>query len=842
MSIYKVQPQDVSTFTVVTNPTRYYSSSSVGGVTGSVNVFARRSSIEKELAPLTSFIESTHDDADIATLLRNTQIVAQYAYLTSAVQLRPMIENYMDVVNAQGTSARKQKALDIIRFTPSVSFTSNTLRKLFVKDQLSSYYRTAYPSAHWAYTNYNCLNFFTSSEVPDGSCLLYPNIDNENDFHEGYVSGTYVPSGSVSFDFYIKPSYRSLAGDEFKAGTLFHLSSTYAVSLVTGTARDYNGQTSAYRLLLQFSHSADIPPSMLRPARQSEALEGNRAYYGGGTIQNAGYADSDLAFYSDDNALQYNTWNHVVVRWGTDLTNSGTGSFVINGVEKGKFCIASSTIAPELFDVAYKSGPDVLVVGNYYEGKNYGADSLAYFFAADPAERDGIQQLMTVTSVNEPDNYAFNHPLNAEVHDLCIRKRFLTDDDISLSSSMGPKSITDDTVFYLPPFFVEDSPFRKFVGDHGGILQTPFFEVDGTTNDPFNVAMSFGVAGHYINIENFLRDFASDVFPRVHQMTGSAIDHTTDARAANDFLYDQPFVKRRNLLLLPCDDGNFVPSFELLASESNRTSARDDLGVEELSFVHLDSLLLTSSLLFGIDNGTMLTYVNDLIGFTPEQPGITPGAAYQNHINRINRAIATGSFDPGLQEGAPLTVYQRTRDPSSNQVTFFDISNLYYGLRILPKSIELKDPALSGSGGAFGITLKDDGNGTIYRADCYSSASTWNAVGTVFYDEGIIAIKSPHLYFFGKDGFEISFKGQQNIHVMAVDVVAQANQLNSSSNPNYISVPPSSNPNDPDKEFVYITGMNFHDENYNVVMKTQLSQPVMKRPGDKYQFRVKLDL
>jgi hypothetical protein len=839
MSIYKVQPQDVSTFTVVTNPYRYFSSSSITGTTGSVNVFARRSSIEKELTPLSSFVEATHDDSDIATLLKNTQMIGKYAYSTSSVDLNQLVDYYMDQVNAQGTSARKQKALDIIRFTPSVDFTSNTLRKLFIKDQLSTYHRTAYPSAHWAYTNYNSINFFTSSTVPADSCLMYPNIDNGNlQMHEGYVSGTYTPSSSISFDFYIKPSYQpDQINGNFHAGTILHLSSTYALSLVTGSSIDYNGRPTAYRLLMQFSHSADIAPSMLKPAGYD-----NRACFGDGSLTKSGYADADLAFLSDDNALPYNNWSHVIVRWGTNITDNGTGSILVNGVEKGFFSLASSTIAPRLFVAGGKSSPDVLFVGNYYEGTNQGPNSTSYFFALDSANRDGLEVLNTDGNVNEPTTYTFRHQLNAELHDLAIKRKYMTDEDIAISSSIAPKSIDNDIAFYLPPFFIEDSPFRKLVGDHGGILQTPFFEVDGTTNDPFNAAMSFGVAGHYINIENYLRDFASDVFPRVHMMTGTAIPYTTEARTANQFLYDDPLVRRRNLLLLPCDDGNFVPGFELIASESNRTFARDDLGVEELSFVHLDQMIMTSSLLFGFDNGSMLTYVNDLIGFTPEQPGISPGAAYQNHINRINKAVAAGSFDPGLQEGAPLTIFQRTRDPSSNQVVFFDISNLYYGLRILPKTVNLYDPCLSGSGGAISVTLKDDGNGTIYRADCVSTQATWNAVGTVFYDEGIIAIKSPHLYFYGKEGFEISFKGQQNIHVMSIDAFANANQLNSSSNPNYIKTLPTNNNNDVNSEFVYITGINFHDENYNVVMKTQLSQPVTKRTGDKYQFRVKLDM
>lgn len=173
MSIIKVTPSDIETFSVVTNPSRTYSSSSTGGVTGSVYVFARRSNYEKEMAPLPAFIDATHNDSDLNVSIRSLQQVGRLArvggYSALNSRFKAMIEDYMNKVDQQGISARKQKYLDVIRFVPPVQFNSNTVRKLIVKDQLMRYYRTSYPSAHWAYTNYNCLNFFTSSTVPTSS-------------------------------------------------------------------------------------------------------------------------------------------------------------------------------------------------------------------------------------------------------------------------------------------------------------------------------------------------------------------------------------------------------------------------------------------------------------------------------------------------------------------------------------------------------------------------------------------------------------------------------------------------------------------------------------------------
>jgi hypothetical protein len=217
------------------------------------------------------------------------------------------------------------------------------------------------------------------------------------------------------------------------------------------------------------------------------------------------------------------------------------------------------------------------------------------------------------------------------------------------------------------------------------------------------------------------------------------------------------------------------------------------------------------------------------------------------------RSVVSGS---DVERGAPLTIYQRTQDGSSNQVTFFDISNLFYGFRIKPKSLQLRDPDLirssifgagmsltssSTSRGPVSIMLADDGRGNVYRADCLTSQSSWNCVGNVYYDEGLIVIKSPHLYFFGNDEYALNFRGEHHVHVMKINALAPNNQLNSSSNPNFVAVAPNGYPNDPEGEFVYITGINFHDRDYNVVMKSQLAQPIVKRYGDRILFKVKYD-
>jgi hypothetical protein len=416
----------------------------------------------------------------------------------------------MNLVDSSVTKATD--VLDVERFTPTTRFTKYTLAKNNIKDMLMPYYRVESPHAHWAYTNYNTANFFTAWNesgqhlVPTSSVLLYPNSNTVPALNKsGYASGSYMLSGAFSFDFHINPRYNEdgIDSNHFKAGTILHLSSTYAVSLITGSNRDYEGRPSSFKLQLQLSHSADIEPSKAKT---------------GQTYPN------DLVFVSDD-VLAYSNWHHVVIRWGTNDINDGTGSFIIDGVNRGNFVIPSSSIAPR---PGSSLNPDVLCVGNYYEGSNYGTAAQSMFFATQPARRDGVDQLTNDTIQNEPDSYRFRHPLKAEIHDLIIRREYMTDSQVSDSMTFGPS--TDDifnnrkTAFYLPPYFVEATPIRRYVGDHGGILQTPFFEIDGTTDDPFNVALAFGVNGHYINLENFTKDFAQGRFPRLLNLTASALE------------------------------------------------------------------------------------------------------------------------------------------------------------------------------------------------------------------------------------------------------------------------------------------------------------------------------
>lgn len=843
MAIFRVYPEDLETFTVVAHPKRFYSSSSLG-VTGSVYVFPRRSSVERESSVVSSYVDAAHDDSDVESVIESIRKSSR----TVGYDLYGHLDSYMGTVAGQREADRNSRTKGITRSTPTVDYTTSTVKKLVVKDVLDRYYRVKYPSAHWGYTNYNCLSFFTASNLPNDAVLLYPNVYSSP---TGSASGgQYVLTGAFTFDFFVNPRYVSSSPDsQFSAGTVLHLSSCYAVSIVSGSARDPNGRASKFRVLLQLSHSADVSPSLASPQSNWQ---------------------NNLAFLSDDNSIDYNTWSHVVVRWGTDKLNYGTGSILIDSgsgfVNRGTFVVPSSTLAPAGF--SYSGNPGVLCVGNYYEGSNRSTTAQGLFFAADPAQRDGLIELVATTGFDRPTSYWFRHPLNADLHDVSIVRKYVTDSELSSSYGQGPDDL-DEHAFFLPPFFVRESPVRRYVGTQGGVLQSPFYAIDGSTTDPFNVALSFGVAGHDISLENFVKDLANDVDPRCLNLTGAMITTSTSAETANSFLWSMPSLVKRNMLVMPCDDGRYVPNWDLIELRSHNVVGQsqnellvqddgmsmskfvDDCGTTDASWISLDNMVSQSSDLFYFDSTNVDSttgedsrtnrYADELVGPTPEVPGTAFGSALSAYDRRVSRALSAGTFKRSTTQGtAPYTVYQRTKDASSNEVVFFSVSNLMYGNRIYPGSLSVKDVSLSGSNGALRVTLRDDGYGNLYRSDCSGSAATWNSVGTVFYDEGLVVVKSPHLFQFGKHQFEFDFRGEQSVHVSAVTVVAPSNMLNSSSNPSFIPLSASSYPNDIDSEFVAISGINFHDENLNVVMRTKLAQPVVKRYGERFAFRNKI--
>tara|TARA_Y100000310_G_scaffold330584_1_gene402490 strand:+ start:857 stop:3268 length:2412 start_codon:yes stop_codon:yes gene_type:complete len=802
MAIIPLTTDNFENIRLELHPTRSFSSSSLpvgtGSISGSVYVFAERSTFNKEVTKLAAFNDSAYD-ADSLEAFRMSVFLS--SSLTGTVS--SSFTEYLSMVNSTAESAREKKKVEVLRFTPTNTFTSDTLRKNVIRDALFPFYKSWYPSTNWAYTNYHCFNFFTGANVPTSSCLIYPGT---NAAAGAGAPNFYNPTGSFTFAFYINPSrtVKNVGGD-FKAGTILQMSSSYAISLITGSHIDQNGFPDRFRIMLQLSHSADYNPT---PVDLSIA-NNTRTY------------PQDLIFLSDDNSLEFNKWQHVAICWDPN-NNDRSGSFYIDGKEQenSKFIVNSSSI-----NTSNLGNLNPVFVGNFYDGPFSTAEG---FFNNNAAAAEGVYDGGGVEA--EPSGGYLQHPLNAEIHDLRIYQNYLPIGTLLTASIEGPDTNLTNLLFYVPPFFTKESPTRN-------VLITPFQASSRTTAEPYNVELAFGVRGRDINLQNFCREFVQSNYPRLLFLTSSTINESTQTYTANQFLWESasfaPQVRARNLLVMPCDNGKFSPNYNLLksgtitdppspGSETDRFI--NDLGNLDLTLISLNNMISTASIFGGLtqqnadgtDDTSNSGILQEILGTSPESPGVSPGGGY--------------------------TILQRTRDNSSNEIVVFDASNLFYGMKINPGTFFLKDSKITGSNGQVSIIIRDDSRGNLYRADALSEHAEWNSVGTILYEEGIAVITSPNIPMFGKGQFEVSFEGFQNLHALEINVPAAAGAINSSSNLSYSTdMLPSNYANSTDQEFSIISGILFHDDNLNVITKTTMSQPIVKKQCDKYLFRVKID-
>jgi hypothetical protein len=161
------------------------------------------------------------------------------------------------------------------------------------------------------------------------------------------------------------------------------------------------------------------------------------------------------------------------------------------------------------------------------------------------------------------------------------------------------------------------------------------------------------------------------------------------------------------------------------------------------------------------------------------------------------------------------------------------VSNIFYGNNINENSLEIKEDSYLGIS-KIKMTLKDNGEGVLYRADSKTKNAEWAKVGNLYKNEGFITILSPALHRFGKNDFSLSFEGKQNVFIYKVSAILPGGKVNKSVNKSWQKA-------EENKEFVYITDVNLHDNNYNIVMKAKLAQPIYKGKNDKFMIRLKYD-
>ena len=780
MSFVKIENNLFEQSTLMLSPKVNFVSSSLG-ITGSEKVVSNFSKCIKQIVDpqkqsLNQVSSREYDEQDFQVLTYINDAANQVRQ-GSSTNIQSFLSNYLNSVNDAVNDDRFSKLINVFRFDVPVSYNQNFNIKNNLRKNLIPFHQHRYPDAGFHYTNYNTLNFYTGSESPHDSCLIYPNLNN-----------VYTPSKSFSLNFWINPRYsQDNKNLPYNAGTVFHMSSSICVSLISGSSTDKNNLASDFKIMLQLSHSADTRPDQVN--------------FSSVTYPN------DLIFTSS-NTLKKNNWHNVTVRWGANEYDNHDGAIIIDG-EATDFNVPSSSL--------YQSN-EIITIGNYLNTEKTNASK---FFNNTVDTKHGLTVLNESTS-DEPSNQnlILKNGLNAEIHDIKLFNKYLNDTEVFNIKNFGIKkgklvgsdsaNIYSNLLFYVPVFFYPITKARE-------VMVTPFQTITAaTTNDPFNVQFSFGVGGKHLNLENFTREFIQDEFPRLQSLTGSTLNSTIQNITADQYIYHTASLVRRNNFVLPNDNGLFQPDYYAIQSSPASSSAtyKKTGQFVDYSKINLENLIPSSSLFPGLvfQAGSIF---DDIVGTKPENPGVAPGSV--------------------------LSIAQRTRDVSSNEITVFDISNLFYGNRINPGTFEIVDNDLTGSNKKIKVKLKDNKKGNLYRCDALTKHASWNNVGDILYDEGMVIIKSPHLFYYCKDSIDMTFKGEQNIHTLILNVPVEKQQFNSSSNFTFESLPPSNNVNDADLESFYVTAINIHDDNFNIIMKAHFAQPILKTEDDEFVIRLKQD-
>tara|TARA_A100001015_G_C14941780_1_gene692884 strand:- start:130 stop:1455 length:1326 start_codon:yes stop_codon:yes gene_type:complete len=364
-----------------------------------------------------------------------------------------------------------------------------------------------------------------------------------------------------------------------------------------------------------------------------------------------------------------------------------------------------------------------------------------------------------------------------------------------------------------------------------------------------------------VNVHSFLKDYANLAFPFVHHVSesigrsnGTGLSNHNRSHFPHEslntvFKLTSSFGtlkghQHRNCFILPCDNGYFKPNYGTLNHPTgsvflekggffiNTKNIGDLSDVRDSRLFFIDDAYAANSTFESLSEGASVTqdadsrYNNGIQLFTVDRDEMT---------NNLPNLIIPSMDDPNIARSFDAS------DFVGPLTTIVDIPQLYYGNRIQPGSLRLKSALYDDPNQNSFIELRDNGHGVLYRHQTSGSAANWNKVGDVYYNEGLAYIRHPSLYAFADRDMIVEFKSDNNINVLETNVFCEASKVNSSSNPNYQQLRPSSAENEQANEFVYISTVYLHDDNLNVVAKAKMAQPVIKRSENKFLFRIKMD-
>ena len=896
MSFVKLNQNNFAMTSVVLNADRKFVSSS-SGVTGALKVIVDRSHTQKDSiddrAGLTG--ENTPQPFGENTFEGRRKIVMDHLAASGSAQLSganngeldlaqlldgkgvlagvvpPEYEKYnmfasSDTFTETGYSdismhPRNSTELLVRALKPTSSvFSSGSMALALAERILEPYYRPRNSAIGSKFVNFNCLSFFEPTSLKPALIYdAYAETNNNNTLEYLYDWG----DGDFSIEFWIK------LRDTQNTGTIIHYPGFFSVSVLSGSETNEKGFATNYGLGVAYGSlrtisDPDIPYNL-----------------------NFG---TDSQTEQSQYSLVKDVWQHCAI---TFKSSTGDMTIYIDGKMNKKSKLASNPTK----NLTYSG----LVLGSYWKGnaadiqsitndtiqglsgnsgnaEDVSADDFVCQLNADIHEVRYWTKVLSTKEINGylkttyTGSYSDHRDRNLKFY---VPGLYDVDYRFLYTHLIKPrfKDIKSQTSF-------APDGFKYNYGNTGANSDFGYRGVSGSIQSQFNTLADIFNArpgvfkklhsapyntnhaniGNFanVNIQSFLKDFANINFPHCLHLSESLGDKS----ATNPRPYTEEYApiyatghaltssfndtlghQARNCFILPCDNGDFRADYKTLYHPTgSKYLSNSGFYINTKNIGDVADLYDTG--LFFIDDvfAERGSFISPAEGASSTQGGDT----------RYNTGVDLFSV---IDEDPTDTDIPDFKIPSTSDETFsniFDESDfpgplttvitvpqLYYGRRIKPGSLKLSSYLYNDNQAR--IELRDNGYGVLYRHQSSGSIADWNKVGDVYYGEGLVYIRHPSLYAFSDSNMEIEFKSESEINVFEASIPCQSAQFNSSSNPNYNKLKPSANDNETADEFVYVSTIYLHDDNLNVIGKAKLAQPVIKRPENKYLFRVKLD-
>ena len=350
---------------------------------------------------------------------------------------------------------------------------------------------------------------------------------------------------------------------------------------------------------------------------------------------------------------------------------------------------------------------------------------------------------------------------------------------------------------------------------------------------------------NYDIIKNFLNSYQEEKYSEIPNVL---YDISIDRIFEKDYFYkpitsnksysrialDSNYSLGGNSLYLPDgSDINFKTNKDMFFNISNYIFHKSD--VQTMPFE--EDLNISEITSFSIDN---LKIQYPIYPITP----IVRNYYYNTNLLNIPLDVSYSKtiFNRNVNYlSLPLGYSDSLQDSNCMFNSILDISSNFYNTKIKKESVEIKND-LIGTNKNVSLTFRDGPSGLLYRNDCLTKVAKWNYVGHVFYKEGFITFNRPELYFFGLKDFELNFKSDSFHYVNEINIPIKKGFFNKTNNITHSeSLRLDESAFNSEESFVYISDINLHDENLNIIAKSKMAHPAPKKFDDSILFRLKMD-